>query len=137
MQTIAKETEIIEKTKELCQAILDQPSLRSARKRIEAFLADEKAKAQYEGVMAKSQALQQKQQQSIALTGAEISEFEKDRDGLLKNPVARGFLDAQDEFHTIHHSVTQYVSKTLELGRVPTEADMEGGECGHGCNCGH
>ena len=133
---MTEETPITLKTKELCQAILDQPNLRSARQRIEAFLADEKSKAQYDGVMAKGQALQQKQQRSVPLTGDEISSFEKDRDALLKNPVARGFLDAQEELHSVHESVNQYVSKTLELGRLPTEADLEG-SCGHGCGCGH
>ncbi|MFO1477322.1 MAG: YlbF family regulator [Verrucomicrobiota bacterium] len=139
MQTTDIESGILEKTRELCQAILDQPGFRSARKRIETFMADDKAKAQYESVMSKGQALQQKQQQSINLTGGEIAEFEKERDALLKNPVARGFLDAQDEFHSIHHSVNKLVSRTLELGRVPTAEDMDegGGECGHGCNCGH
>jgi cell fate (sporulation/competence/biofilm development) regulator YlbF (YheA/YmcA/DUF963 family) len=137
MQTITQETVITRKTKELCQAILDQPEMRSARQRIETFIGDEKAKAQYEGLMAKGQALQQKQQQSQPLSGEEISAFEKDREALLSNPVARGFLDAQEEMHQIHESINQYVSKTLELGRMPSDSDFEDGSCGHGCGCGH
>ena len=132
---------ITEKTRELCQTILDQPNLRSARQRIDSFVADEKARAQYEGLMAKGQALQQKQQRSQQLTGEEISAFEKEREALLSNPVARGFLEAQEELHHVHQSINQYVSKTLELGRLPTEADFEdehGGGCGHdSCGCGH
>jgi cell fate (sporulation/competence/biofilm development) regulator YlbF (YheA/YmcA/DUF963 family) len=137
MQTTVKESPITRKTKELCQAILDQPDLRSARQRIETFMADEKARAQYEGVMTKGQALHQKQQNSQPLNGEEISTFEKDREALLKNPVARGFLDAQEELHHVHESINQYVSKTFELGRVPTDADLDSGECGGGCSCGH
>jgi cell fate (sporulation/competence/biofilm development) regulator YlbF (YheA/YmcA/DUF963 family) len=137
MQTTTEQNRITEKTRELCQAILDQPDLSSARRRIETFMSDPKAQAQYEGVMAKGQALQQKQQSSTPLTSEEIAAFEKDRDALLNNPVARGFLDAQETYHGVHHSISQYVSKTLELGRVPTEDDMSGGECGHGCGCGH
>jgi len=137
MQTTTPASPIIEKTKELCVTILDQPHLRSAHQRIQMFLSDEKARAQYDGLMTKGQALQQKQQQSVPLTGEEISEFEKDRDALLNNPVARGFLDAQEELHHVHESVNQYVSKTLELGRLPTEADFGAGECGYGCGCGH
>ena len=131
------ETEITQKTKELCQTILEHPATRAARSRIETFLADEKSRAQYEGVMAKGQELQQKQQRSVALTGKEISDFEKDRDALLGNPVARAFLDAQEELHQVHTSVSQYVSKALELGRVPEDSDLESGGCGHGCGCGH
>src|SRR5215831_8178692 len=137
MQTTTQETKITQKTKELCQAILDQPELRSARQRIETFIGDEKAKAQYEGVMAKGQALQQKQQRNQQLSGEEISAFEKDREALLSNPVARGFLDAQEELHHVHESINQQVAKTLELGRLPSEADFGGDSCGHGCGCGH
>ena len=135
MQTTTQETQIIQKTKELCQAILDQPDLRSARQRIEAFSADQKSRAQYEGLVAKGQALQQKQQQSQPLGGEEIAQFEKERDALMSNPIARGFLDAQEELHNVHESINQYVTKTLELGRLPTEEDLGGGECGHGCGC--
>jgi cell fate (sporulation/competence/biofilm development) regulator YlbF (YheA/YmcA/DUF963 family) len=137
MQTTVKESPIIRKTKELCQAILDQPDLRSARQRIDAFMADEKARSQYEGVMRQGQALHHKQQHSQPLNGEEISAFEKDREALLKNPVARGFLDAQEEFHQVHESINHYVSRTLELGRVPTEADFESAGCGTSCSCGH
>jgi len=137
MQT-TQESLITDKTRELCQAILDQPEMRAARQRIQTFVADEKAREQYEGLMAKGQTLQQKQQRS-QLTAEEISAFEKEREALLSNPVARGFLEAQEEMHHVHQSINQYVSKTLELGRIPTEADFEesGGGCGDGCGCGH
>ena len=112
--------------------------MRSARQRIETFVADEKARAQYEDLMAKGQALEQKQKRSQQLTGDEISQFEKQREALLSNPVARGFLEAQEEMHHVHQEINQYVSKTLELGRMPTEADFESeGGCGDGCGCGH
>jgi cell fate (sporulation/competence/biofilm development) regulator YlbF (YheA/YmcA/DUF963 family) len=138
METTIQDSVITQKTKELCQAILDQPDLKSARQRIDAFVADEKARTQYEGLMARGQELQQKQQRS-ALSREEISAFEKDREALLNNPVAKAFLDAQEEMHHLHHSITQYVGKTLELGRIPTEDDLEsGGHCGSGdCGCSH
>ena len=134
MQT-TQDTLITEKTRELCQAILDQPDMVSARERIQNFIADDKAKKQYEGLMAKGQALQQKQQRSEQLSGEEISAFEKEREALLSNPVARGFLEAQEEMHHVHQSINQFVSKTLELGRLPTESDFESeGGCGDdGC----
>ena len=137
MQTKTVNGSIIRKTKELCQAIVQEPETCAALKRIETFMSDDKARAQYEGVMAKGQALNEKQQRSIPLTGEEISAFEKDREALLKNPVARGFLDAQEEMHGVHEAINKYVTKTLELGRVPEEADFESCDCGHGCGCGH
>ena len=138
MQTITEETAVTQKTKELCQAILDEPNLRVARQNIERFMADDLAKKQYENLMAKGQALQEKQQRSLPLTGEEVSAFEKERDALMGNPVARDFLDAQEELHHVHKSINQTVSKTLELGRIPNEADFESeGSCGHGCGCDH
>ena len=137
METMIEESPVIQKTKELCQAILEQPTMQAIRQRVDAFMADEKARAQYDGVMSKGQALQQKQQASLPLTGDEITDFETQREALLKNPVARGFLDAQEELHQVQESVQQYVTKTLELGRLPTEEDLGGGSCGHGCGCHH
>lgn len=137
MQTAIDETPVIRKTKELCQAILDEPNMRSIRQRIDAFLGDDKARAQYDGLMTKGQELQQKQQMSMPLSGDEISSFEQQRDALLNNPVARGFIDAQEELHQVQESIHNYVNKTLELGRIPTDEDLNGGSCGSGCGCHH
>jgi cell fate (sporulation/competence/biofilm development) regulator YlbF (YheA/YmcA/DUF963 family) len=137
MTTTIEESPVIQKTKELCQAILEQPNMQSIRQRVDAFMADDKTRAQYDGLMSKGQALQQKQQASMPLTGDEITEFEAQRESLLSNPVARGFLDAQEELHEVQESIQQYVNKTLELGRLPSEEDLTGGSCGHGCGCNH
>jgi len=138
MAPTIEETQITRKTRELCQAILDEPSMRTVRERIDTFMGDEKARAQYDGLVAKGQALQQKQQSSMPLTGDEISDFEAHRDTLLKNPVARGFIDAQQELHEVRESIQKYVGKTIELGRLPSEEELSEGCCGHdGCGCGH
>ncbi len=137
MQTTLEETSVLQKTKELCQAILDQPNMQSIRQRVDAFMADEKARAAYDVVMSKGQALQQKQQMSLPLSGDEITDFESHREALFNNPVARGFLDAQEELHQVQESIHTYVNKTLELGRMPAEEDISGGSCGHGCGCHH
>jgi len=137
MQAIAEETPLIRKTRELCQAILDQPDMLSIRERIDSFMADEKTRTQYDSLMVKGQALQQKQQMSLPSTGEEISDFEQHREALLTNPVAKGFLDAQEELHQVQESIHKYVNKTLELGRLPNEEDFSDGSCGHGCGCHH
>jgi cell fate (sporulation/competence/biofilm development) regulator YlbF (YheA/YmcA/DUF963 family) len=131
-------TKIETKTNELCAAILEEIQSNGIRKRIDSFLADSTTRGQYESLMSKGQALQEKQQQGQALEPAEISAFEKDRDALLKNPVATGFLDAQEEMHDIQHAVKKMVGKTIELGRLPTADDLAEEGCGHGCGChGH
>jgi cell fate (sporulation/competence/biofilm development) regulator YlbF (YheA/YmcA/DUF963 family) len=137
MQTTVEETPVLQKTKELCQAILDQPNMRSIRQRIDAFMGDEKSRTQYDNLVAKGQALQQKEQMSTPLSRDEINDFEKQREAVFNNPVARNFLDAQEELHNVQETIHQYVNKTLELGRMPTEDDMGGGSCGQGCGCHH
>ena len=137
MPIITEENLVIQKTKELCQAILDQPEVRSLRQNIDAFLADQKARDQYETLMSRGQALQEKQHSGATLDNAEIAAFESLRESFLKNPVAQAFLDAQEDMHKLQGSVSKYVSKTFELGRVPTESDLESGSCGEGCGCHH
>src|SRR3954447_22407172 len=113
MQTQTEETVVIQKTKELCQAILDQPEVKSMRQRIETFMADDKARGQYDALMVKGQTLQQKQQSGVPLDGAEVTDFEQLRETFLNNPVARGFLDAQEDMQKMQQSVIQYVSKSF------------------------
>jgi len=131
-------TIIEEKTQELCQAIITQPEMIAIRKRIDTFLADAGARTEYEALMSQGQVLQEKQQSGQMLEPGEISEFETKREALLKNPVATGFLDAQEELHALQSSIQKHISKTIELGRLPVAADLEEGSCGHGCGChGH
>jgi cell fate (sporulation/competence/biofilm development) regulator YlbF (YheA/YmcA/DUF963 family) len=135
MQTQVNGNAVLEKTRELCQTIVDDPAMGSIRQRVNAFMADEQVRGQYESVVAKGQALKEKQQQSLPLTGEEVGDFEKQREALLGNPVAREFMDAQEQIREIEHSIQKYVSKTLELGRVPGDEDFEEGCCGHSCGC--
>lgn len=125
---------IMEKTKELCQTIVDQPEFQGLRRHVDAFMADAAAQSQYQSVVEKGERLQEKQQSGKPLSPAEIQEFEAERETLIKNPVAKGFLDAQQQMHDLRQSVNKYVSKTFEIGRMPTPEDFE--SCGHGCSCG-
>ena len=136
METATEDSVIIQKTRELCQAILEQPEFVALRRDLDAFLNDEAAKLQYQIVSEKGGALQHKQQTGGMLTAEEIADFEGARDAMVNNPVARGFLDAQQEIHRVQESVGQYVSKTFELGRLPTTEDFGSG-CGPSCGCSH
>jgi len=135
MPSTVEENAVLRKTKELCQTIIEQPEMKLIRQRIDAFMGDTPARSDYESLVNKGQALQQKQQSSAQLTGEEIADFETHRDRVLQNPVARGFLDAQEELHEVQKSVHHYVNKTLELGRLPTDEEVDGGSCGGGCSC--
>ena len=126
----AQEETVLAKTRELCQAILDQPPVAEACQRLAVFMEDPQARSLYEGVVTRGQAMQEKQQSGQVPSPLELSEFETDRDQLLANPVARGFLDAQELMHGLHHKINKHVSKLFELGRVPTAEDFESACCG-------
>jgi len=144
-------TVILAKTRELCEIILRQPEVAAACRSLEAFQQDEPAQGLYQELMGRGQALHEKQERGLPLVDAEIQEFERQRDALVLNPVAKGFLDARELLHDIHHTVNDHVSKAFELGRVPEEADFESSGCcggggghgeghggGHGgCGCSH
>ena len=131
----AKETLVLQKTRELCQTIVEQSEFQDIRRRIDTFMANDEAKSQYQSVVEKGELLQHKQQMGVPLSEDEIQEFEKQREILVNNPVARGFLDAQQEMQKVQESVGQYVAKTFELGRTPTDEDFSSGCCGSSCGC--
>jgi cell fate (sporulation/competence/biofilm development) regulator YlbF (YheA/YmcA/DUF963 family) len=130
---MSDENPVLRKTRELCQAIVNEPEFERIRQGLNDFMANEEVRAHYNNLNERGEHLQHKQRMGGELTSEEIAEFEKDREVFLNNPVARGFLDAQHEMHKMQESVSRYVNRTFELGRVPEAEDMQ--SCGHGCNC--
>jgi cell fate (sporulation/competence/biofilm development) regulator YlbF (YheA/YmcA/DUF963 family) len=135
MIKLTEEDPVLAKTRELCQFILEHPPMAEARKQIDAFMQDDQARQEYQSLASKHQALQQKQQMAMELSDEEVADFEAQREKVIANPTARGFLDAQETMHAIQHSVTKVVSMALENGKVPTDEDLQAASCGHGCNC--
>ena len=135
-----KDTPIIEKTKELCETIVEQPMFKQILNDIESFLGDTQARSVYESLIEKQQFLIEKQQRGHELTEAEIADYEKERDALLANAVASAFVEAREQIQKVQNSINQYVAKTFELGKVPTDAELSSGGCcggggGGGCGC--
>lgn len=126
---------LIKKTEELCQTILEQPSFKELKQKINLFMTDNITKQQYQQVINKQQLLKQKQEQGLTISDEEIQEFEREKDALLANPVAKDFFDAQQEIHKIEATISQYVSKTFDLERVPQDEDFQQGACGPSCGC--
>ncbi len=135
IMSVATDPVLVEKTRVLCQAILDNPVFLNVQDKVNTFMAHDQAQALYRNVRQKGEELQQKQQSGQPLTDAEIDAFEKQREALFAHPVAREFIDAQETLHAIKKMVTQHVTKTMELGRMPSEADFEATSCGSGCHC--
>jgi len=134
--TTALETTVLDKTRELCETIINQPEFDDVRKRIDTFLINDAARQQYQELTEQGEYLHHKQHQGVELTKDEIESFEQKRQAFLDNPVARDFMESQDEAFKMRDLVSKYVSKTFELGRVPTEDDL--GCCNEGgCGCSH
>lgn len=123
-----------DKTKDLCEAILEDPKLKSAFADIEKFLEDDVAKDAFSSMQQKGEELQAKQQAGIELTAGEVEEFNKLRGVVESNQAASAFLSAQEEMHKVQTSVNTWIGMTMELGRVPTEADFK--ESGESCGTG-
>jgi hypothetical protein len=73
----------------------------------------------------------------MSTDGPELDQFEQKRQAFLGNPVANGFLEAQEHLHQMRETVNRYVTRTFELGRLPGPDDFESCGCDSGCGCGH
>lgn len=137
MDTATAASPIIQRTLDLCQAIAEQPDFLALKNQLDAFLDDEPLKFRYQQLNDLSQLLQMKQSDGLELKPEEIAQFETMRDEFLGNAVAQGFLDAQQQLRQLHQAVGKLIDKTIELGRRPSEDDLQDGTCcGGGCG-GH
>lgn len=134
MNLLEQENVVGLKTRELCDALVISPEFASIRVRIDRFAGDTEARMQFELVNRKGAMLEQKQQGGEEITEIEVAEFEKLRESLISNEVAREFLEAREEMIAVQEGLQQWVAKTFELGRTPTQDDM-GGSCGPTCGC--
>jgi cell fate (sporulation/competence/biofilm development) regulator YlbF (YheA/YmcA/DUF963 family) len=130
-----EDTPIIRKTKELCQTILDQPSYQEMRRTVAQFLCDERMRSLYQRLCDMQDMLHEKHENGERVTDSEIAEFERMESDFLSNPLAQGFMSAQRAMHKIEKTVSAYVRKTFELGRLPDDSDFAGGGCGPACGC--
>ncbi len=135
MTALAERTSIVSKTKELCAAIAGDEKFVKLQADVERFLSDDSAKLQYQSVHEKGEELHHKQHAGVELGAAEIKAFEDARDALFENSVASDFMDAQRILESIQKDIGKYVSMTLELGRVPTDEEIEEANNSGGC-CG-
>ena len=135
MQSALDNGPVLAKTLELCETIVSQPAFVAMKQRIDTFLADEDAKALYRTAAEKGEYLHHKQHQGASLGEEEIADYEQHRAALMQNAVAMAFLEAQESLRQVQDTVTKYVTKTLELGRVASAEDFQ--SCGAGCSCHH
>ncbi len=135
MEATSEENVLGARTRELCEALASSPEFGSIRMRIERFSGDIEARMQFEIVSRRGAQLQQRQEAGELLGGGEMEDFERQREALISNDVARDFLEAREDMIRLQEDIARWVGKTFELGRVPTASEMDG-SCGPGCGCG-
>ncbi|HSI11572.1 MAG TPA: YlbF family regulator [Chthoniobacter sp.] len=134
METKVKESPLTQRTLDLCQALVDQPDFRSLKERLDAFMSNEMLKFDYQQLTGLGDLLRMKQGQGLELKPEEVAQFETMREQFVNNPVAKGFLEAQEEMQLLHENVSRFLNKTFELGRRPEFEDVHDGSC-QDCNC--
>jgi len=134
MDTKIKDSALTQRTLDLCQAIVDQSDFQTLKEKLDAFMSDELLKFDYQQLNGLGDLLRMKQSQGVELKPEEITQFETMREKFLNDPVAQGFLDAQEQLQMLHENVSRFLNKTFELGRRPEFEDVHDGSCGD-CGC--
>lgn len=139
--TTVLETPSIEaKARDLCEFIVNQPEFAADRGRIESFLEDDQAQQLYRAWQEKGQELHRMSHEGLQPNEEDRNEMDRLREAVLGNEVAAEFAGAEENMNAIFGTVTKLLQKTLQLGRVPAEADLDesgccGGGGGGGCGC--
>ena len=130
------EAAYMEKLKALCESLLDDTEMKKIFGAIDAFMGDETAKELFSEMQEGYEELNMKQQSGLQLTAGEVESYNKKRDAMLANPVAKKFLESREQMEEVQSTVNTWVGMTFELGRIPTQHDIEHAGCGD-CGCDH
>lgn len=138
---------ISDKLLALCQAITEDTDFISAHQKVQNFFNDDAARNSYTELTRYGDSLRELHAAGSEPTSEQIGKFNDLRQALLDNPVAFDFISAKQQVENMAESISQMVRMTFELGRVPTQEDLEmmqgGGCCGGGgcddggCGCGN
>jgi cell fate (sporulation/competence/biofilm development) regulator YlbF (YheA/YmcA/DUF963 family) len=126
---------ILDKTIALCETILARPGFVSVRSAVADFMQNEATRDRYASLNKLGSELSQKQSNGTELSPSEIEQFEAAREELSNDPLASAFFDAQQQLHRLESTLHAYITRTLQLGRVPDESDFEKEGCGPACGC--
>ena len=136
----AQKVDLGDKIRELCEALLEDDNVVAARERVAGFMNDSAATASYAKLAEMSEQLQRKEMAGEAIGEEEGQAFEALRRATLSEPPVQSFMEARGMLQEIESFIMAYVSRTLELGRIPKESELVaqqsgGGGCGEGCGC--
>lgn len=134
--TTLEATTIQDKALELCNFVADAPEFAEAHKNISAFMADDAAKAVYNKWQEKGHDLHRMSHEGKEPTDSDLEEFGQLKKDVEANETAASFANAEATLDDTFRTVTKLLQKTLQLGHVPTEADLKSECCNEGgCGC--
>ena len=124
-----------DKTRELCQFILEDPAFAAAFGSIDAFQEDKEAQGLYKSWQEKAAELHHMHHEGKEPSQSDVVEMERLKQTVMDNSVAADFVEAEDSVNDIFGTVMKLVQKTLQNGQIPTEDEMN--ECcsSGGCGC--
>ncbi|MEM0898275.1 MAG: YlbF family regulator, partial [Verrucomicrobiota bacterium] len=105
----ATESAYLEKLRALCQSLLDDEDLKKIFGAIDSFMGNEEAKDLFSEMQENFEELNTKQQAGLQLTAGEVEEYNKKRDAMLANPVAKEFLEARESMEGVQATVNTWV----------------------------
>lgn len=122
----------------LCEEIVSRPAFQEYREIIGAFMEDEEAVSLLQA--AREIQREQRGRGDGETAGGFASEEEREAvNRVMANERAVRFLAAQEDLKNTEAVLHLFITRTLELGRVPDEDELlpeEGGCCGGECECG-
>lgn len=133
MISFDEESQVIEKTKELCNSIAQSSQFTELHKQVENFMNDADSKKEYTDFHKFGEQLHQKQHEGLEISESEISEYEQAREKMVNNQITSKFLDAQQCLQHLQKKINGYVGMTLELGRVPSSSEFDESMNSEGC----
>lgn len=135
----AQKADLGDKIRELCEALLEDDNVAAARESIAGFMNNPAATAGYAKLAELSEQLQRKEMTGETISEEEGQAFEDLRAATLSEAPVQAFMQARGMLQEIESFIMAYVSRTLELGRIPRENELapqqSGGSCGEGCGC--
>lgn len=139
MSDTTLESGLLEATKSLCSLLAESPQVISAKARIGLFFQNAEATKLFEEVNSYGEELRNKHLAGMPPTEEEISKFDQLRQSVIENEHARGFLESRQVIDGILSTINQYLGMSVDLGRAPTEEEVENARkqaASASCSCG-
>ncbi len=133
---IAKDPVILSRVHDLCTMIADHPTFESHREAVKSFMESDHARGLFDRALMLQTDLRDRRSEGLVISEEEEQEFQKAQEDLFNDETANAFLAAQDDMKETEGIIHLYITRTLQLGRVPEEDELLPDDEGCGCGAG-